>query len=213
MVLPRPVDLSWLEVVALYEKYLKRVLDITVAGVSVVILLPLLLLIALAVWMEDGGRPLFIQTRVGSDGDVFRIVKFRSMPANATTKASRDSSDLHVTRVGKILRRTNLDELPQLLNVIIGEMSLVGPRPLPIYYLSLFTEDQRKRFQVKPGITGLTQVKGGTQLSWHDKFGYDLEYVESLSIFGDIIIILKTVGVVLRKKDDGLKEKPFTGKV
>jgi undecaprenyl phosphate N,N'-diacetylbacillosamine 1-phosphate transferase/sugar transferase EpsL len=113
--------------------------------------------------------------------------------------------------IGNWLRRSSLDELPQLINVIKGEMSLVGPRPLPVYYESLFSAEQRQRFQVKPGITGLAQINGGTQLSWQEKFKYDLDYVHDHSVLGDLLILLKTIGVILSKKDDGLQEKPFTG--
>jgi len=113
--------------------------------------------------------------------------------------------------LGNWLRKTSLDELPQLFNVLKGEMSLVGPRPLPIEYKDLFSEQQRIRFQVKPGITGLAQVNGGTKLTWPEKFFYDLQYVQNRSFWGDIKILLETFLVILQKKDDGLNEKPFTG--
>ena len=138
--------------------------------------------------------------------NIFRMIKFRSLAEDESLPLKNRTFAL-----GNWLRKTSLDELPQLINVVKGDMSLVGPRPLPVDYAPLFSEEQRIRFQVKPGITGLAQVRGGTRLSWTEKFSYDIEYVQNMSFWLDIKIIGQTIGVMVSKKDDGLSEQPFTG--
>jgi lipopolysaccharide/colanic/teichoic acid biosynthesis glycosyltransferase len=146
--------------------------------------------------------------RIGYQEAPFRLYKFRTL-----TDAIEENMQQRETPYGSWLRGCSLDELPQLINVIKGEMSLVGPRPLPTYYESLFSDKQRIRFKVKPGITGLAQVNGGAQLSWNKKFEYDLKYVQNQSFWSDIGILLRTISVIFRKKDDGLEEQPFTGEL
>ncbi len=183
-----------------YEGYLKRVLDLLVAGFSFLALLPLLALIALPVWLEDRGTPVFSQIRVGRDGSLFKIQKFRSMPLDAESKESRRSSGLRVTRVGRILRRTSLDELPQLLNVIKGEMSLVGPRPpLPSQYDLLLLRRRTAAFGCKPGLTGLAQIYGYDGMPEEEKAGFDAEYADRISFRTDFFVILRTFPYLLRR--------------
>jgi lipopolysaccharide/colanic/teichoic acid biosynthesis glycosyltransferase len=154
---------------------------------------------------SKNGPILFVQKRIGVKESLFNLVKFRTLKNEETLPLESRKFAL-----GTWLRKTSLDELPQLINVIKGDMSLVGPRPLPVEYAELFTPEQRERFKVKPGITGLAQVNGGTQLAWSKKFNYDLQYIKNQSFWGDITILLKTLLVVFNKKDDGLLEKPFT---
>ena len=185
---------------------MKRVFDLLTSIILLVLLAPFMVLLILVYGVSGSWPILFSQDRLGLKESEFKLLKFRTLKADENLSLQDRSFAL-----GNWLRRTSLDELPQLLNVIKGEMSLVGPRPLPLSYQTLFSEAQRLRFQVKPGITGLTQVNGGAQLSWGQKFDYDLEYVKNKSFLGDLKILLETILVVLKKKDDGLQEKPFTG--
>jgi exopolysaccharide biosynthesis polyprenyl glycosylphosphotransferase len=193
-----------------WQKTLKRVFDVIVAGVLVVILSPVLLACALAVRLTSPGPVLFRQRRVGKDGQVFHMHKFRSMVADAeehlqSLQAQKDTdgpifklhSDPRVTHVGRILRAWSLDELPQLLDVLRGEMSLVGPRPLPTYEVDLTDPWARNRLRVRPGLTGLWQVSGRHRLPFDDLVRYDLFYVENWSLAMDLYILLRTVPAVL----------------
>jgi len=185
---------------------MKRLFDLMISFILLLTLTPFFLILLL-IYVASGNRPiLFKQQRLGINGSPFELYKYRTLKEDDTPSLETRSFVL-----GNWLRRTSLDELPQLYNVIKGEMSLVGPRPLPIDYEALFSDEQRTRFQVKPGITGLAQVNGGTQLSWSEKFRYDLLYIKNRSFWGDLKILVKTVGVVLSKKDDGLTEQPFKG--
>ena len=178
-----------------------------ISGIILLILFsPLFILLIFGYFLAGQTSIIYSQMRIGYLEMPFKLYKFRTLRDNA-----EESLQQREFPYGRLLRRSSLDELPQLINVIKGEMSLVGPRPLPIYYALLFSNEQRIRFQVKPGVTGLAQINGGTQLSWSEKFSYDLKYVQNHSFWGDILIMLKTVAVILSKKDDGLKEEPFTG--
>lgn len=184
----------------------ERVFDLILVTFLMITLTPVFASIILAYWLTGNVSIIYRQPRLGIKENVFIMYKFRSLKSNEQYSVEDRKFSL-----GSFLRRTSLDELPQLWNVVLGDMSLVGPRPLPIAYKSLFTTVQRTRFEVKPGITGLTQIKGGTSLSWKEKFKFDVYYVENPSITRDILILLKTIGVLLIGKEDGLKEKPFTG--
>ena len=185
---------------------MKRVFDLLTSIVLLILLVPFIASLILVYGVSGSWPILFSQNRLGLKESEFKLLKFRTLKADENLSLQDRSFTL-----GNWLRRTSLDELPQLLNVIKGEMSLVGPRPLPLNYQALFSEAQRLRFQVKPGITGLTQVNGGAQLSWDQKFAYDVKYVQNKSLVGDIKILIATIFVVFKKKDDGLQEKPFTG--
>lgn len=170
---------------------MKRGLDIILILATAPLWVPLASFTALLVLIFMGRPVFFFDERSGALGKPFRLVKFRSMLDGVGSDAER------LTRFGRFLRSTSLDELPELWNVIKGEMSLVGPRPLPVRYLPRYTDEQRRRLEVRPGVTGLAQINGRNQISWSDKFHYDLEYVERQSLLLDVKILLLTVGKVL----------------
>ena len=175
---------------------MNRLLDVVGAAAATVVLAPVMAATAVFVWVSLGGPVLFRQERVGRNDEPFTLVKFRSMAAGDEPDAER------LTAAGRFLRASSLDELPALWNVLRGEMSLVGPRPLPVAYLGRYTAEQRRRHDVRPGITGLAQVRGRNALSWDEKFAYDLEYVRHRSLGLDLRIMAETVGAVLRR--DGI---------
>jgi lipopolysaccharide/colanic/teichoic acid biosynthesis glycosyltransferase len=179
----------------------KRALDLVGASVGLTIGAPLLAASALAIRLEDGGAVFFRQERVGLDGRPFEVLKLRTMIVDAHTQGAGyavDKGDSRITRVGNLLRRTSLDELPQLWNVLRGEMSLVGPRPTLSYQVEQYTERQRRRLEVRPGLTGWAQVNGRASLSWPERIELDVWYVEHRSLSLDLRILLRTAAVLLR---------------
>jgi lipopolysaccharide/colanic/teichoic acid biosynthesis glycosyltransferase len=179
----------------------KRALDVLGASVGLTIGAPLLAASALAIRLEDGGAVFFRQERVGLDGRPFEVLKLRTMIVDAHTQGAGyavDKGDSRITRVGNLLRRTSLDELPQLWNVLRGEMSLVGPRPTLSYQVEQYTERQRRRLEVRPGLTGWAQVNGRASLSWPERIELDVWYVEHRSLALDLRILLRTASVLLR---------------
>lgn len=183
----------------MYSKYLKPSLDFSIAGVSLLLISPLFLLITALLVINNKGTAFFIQKRPGKNGKIFHIIKFKTM----NDKKCKDGillDDYHrLTFIGKAVRKTSLDEIPQLINVLRGEMSLVGPRPLLPEYLEFYSEEQSKRHIVKPGITGWAQVNGRNALSWDEKFKYDVEYVEKFCPKLDAKILLITLEKVVRR--------------
>jgi lipopolysaccharide/colanic/teichoic acid biosynthesis glycosyltransferase len=185
----------------MYITFIKPVFDFTITFILVLILLPVIIIIGFLVYLKLGNPVLFSQLRPGKDAKLFRLYKFRTM------NELRDSNDelltdaKRITNFGKFLRRTSLDELPQFLNVLKGNLSLVGPRPLLVEYLTLYNEEQRKRHLVKPGITGWAQVNGRNSLIWEDKFRLDIFYVEHLSFILDIKILFMTFSKVFKGSD------------
>jgi lipopolysaccharide/colanic/teichoic acid biosynthesis glycosyltransferase len=172
-----------------------RAADVALAGLGLVVASPFLAAAALAVKLEDGGPILFRQTRVGKDGADFELLKLRSMVVDAERKGAGfaiDSGDARITRVGRFLRRTSIDELPQLWNVVCGEMSVIGPRPTLRYQVERYTERQRKRLEVRPGLTGWAQIHGRAALPWEDRIELDVWYVEHRSPGVDLKILLRT---------------------
>ena len=183
---------------------IKKIFDLVFAFIGLVILTPLFLIIALFIKLDSKGPVFFRQERIGLNGVIFKIYKFRTMIENAENIGSglkTSSNDPRITRVGNFLRKTSLDELPQLINILKGEMSFVGPRPAPIVLVDRLTETERKRLSVKPGVTGWAQINGRTKLSWKEKFKKDVWYVNNYSIILDIKIIFITIKYVLLKKD------------
>jgi lipopolysaccharide/colanic/teichoic acid biosynthesis glycosyltransferase len=176
----------------------KRLLDIVVAGVALLLLSPLMLLIAIAIRLTMGGPVLFRQLRPGLRGEAFELVKFRTMRRLAGDDVVPAEDAQRLTPLGRFLRASSLDELPELWNVLRGEMSLVGPRPLLMRYLPLYTPEQARRHEVRPGLTGWAQVNGRNALSWEEKFALDLWYVDNRSLALDLKILLLTVWRVLR---------------
>lgn len=184
----------------MYRNGLKRVLDVVGGCLALVAASPVLLLVALTVRIRLGSPVLFIQTRPGLHGRPFRIVKFRTM-TNACGIDGRPLPDAaRVTRLGSFLRSTSLDELPELWNVVNGDMSLVGPRPLLMQYLDRYTSAQARRHDVRPGLTGLAQVSGRNTLTWNEKFALDLEYVQRCSLLLDLKLLLLTIWQVVSRQ-------------
>jgi lipopolysaccharide/colanic/teichoic acid biosynthesis glycosyltransferase len=179
----------------------KRALDVAGATVGLTLSAPLLAASAIAVRLEDAGPVLFRQERVGLEGRPFEVLKLRTMIVDAHTQGAGyavDRGDSRITRIGRLLRKTSIDELPQLWNVLRGEMSLVGPRPTLAYQVERYTERQRRRLEVKPGLTGWAQVNGRASLSWPERIELDVWYVEHRSLALDLRILLRTVSVLLR---------------
>jgi len=188
----------------MYRKYIKRLIDIVASFIGLSLLAPILVIITLFLVVANDGKPFFFQKRPGKNGKIFSIVKFKTMndKKDATGNLLQDAERL--TKVGSFVRKTSLDEIPQLLNVLIGDMSLIGPRPLLVQYLPLYNENQKKRHDVRPGITGWAQVNGRNAISWEQKFEYDVYYVKNLSFSMDVQVIMKTVQKVL--KSDGINQ-------
>ncbi len=191
---------------------LKRVFDVIVAGVALIVLGPVLLAIAAAIRLVDGAPIFFTQRRSGLHGEPFPLRKFRTM----STESEDPTTDaVRITKLGRLLRATSLDELPTLLSVVRGEMSLVGPRPLPERYLERYDHLQRRRLDTPPGVTGLAQVRGRNLLSWEERFRLDVEYVETRSVLGDLKLLIETVRSVARREgidtDAGLTMPEFMG--
>ncbi|MBR2978508.1 MAG: sugar transferase [Myxococcaceae bacterium] len=185
----------------IYERRVKRLLDVAISGTALVALSPIMGATALLIHRKLGSPIIFHQDRPGKDERVFRLYKFRSMTDERDESGNLLPDDRRLTRFGKLLRRTSIDELPELWNILRGDMSLVGPRPLLIRYLPYYTPEERHRHDVRPGLTGLAQVNGRNSLSWEEKFAFDLAYVRDVSFKNDAKIILKTIGKVLRRSD------------
>ena len=179
---------------------IKRIFDICFSLGWLIFFAPLLLIVAVVVRIKLGSPVLFIQDRPGKDGKPFRMVKFRTMTDDRDTKGELLSDELRLTRLGKFLRSTTLDEFPEMWNVLIGDMSVVGPRPLLMRYLTRYNTFQARRMEVKPGVTGWAQVNGRNALSWDDKFAHDVWYVDNQSLWLDLEIVVKTFFVVFRRR-------------
>lgn len=183
-----------------YEKYFKRPQDFLCALAAIIVLSPVLLVTAVLVRIKLGSPVLFTQERPGKDGKVFKLYKFRSMlpPKEGQDDPKYDAERL--TPFGKLLRSTSLDELPELFNMLKGDMSVVGPRPLLVRYLDRYNEHQARRHEVRPGFTGLAQVHGRNAISWEEKFDWDVQYVDHITFVGDWKIIFETVRTVLKRE-------------
>ncbi len=193
----------------MYKNIFKPVLDLIFSLVAFIILLPMFLILILFFAIANNGKPFFFQTRPGKNNRVFKIVKFKTMNDRKDSNGNLLADEDRLTSIGRFVRKTSLDEIPQLLNVIKGDMSLVGPRPLLIEYLSLYDEDQIRRHEVRPGITGWAQVNGRNAISWQEKFRLDVWYVDHISLLLDIKIICLTIVKVF--KSEGItSEKSVT---
>lgn len=184
----------------IYKNFFKRFLDFTAALVGFIVLLPLFLVVTLCLFIANQGKPFFFQPRPGKDGKIFRVIKFKTMNDKKDVQGQLLSDAERLTAVGSFVRKTSLDEIPQLLNVIKGDMSLVGPRPLLVEYMPLYNAVQQRRHEVRPGITGWAQVNGRNAISWERKFELDVWYVERISFALDIKILWMTVMKVFNRE-------------
>jgi lipopolysaccharide/colanic/teichoic acid biosynthesis glycosyltransferase len=200
----------------MYRHFFKRLIDFSFALLGLIIISPLFLL--LWIWLSianKGAGAFFVQERPGKHERIFKVIKFKTMTDERDAKGNLLPDAVRLTRIGKFVRSTSLDEIPQLLNVIKGDMALIGPRPLLVQYLPLYNETQRRRHEVRPGITGWAQVNGRNAISWQEKFAYDVWYVDHLSLSLDIKILLKTIEKVFKR--EGINSgntttmKPFKG--
>lgn len=196
----------------IYERFIKRPMDCFLATLSLLFLSPVILILFLLVRVFLGSPVLFEQDRPGKDGKVFKLYKFRTMTDKRDEDGQLLADEKRLTTFGKVLRSSSLDELPELFNIIKGEMSLIGPRPLLVKYLPLYNEEQAKRHDVRPGLTGLAQSRGRNSLSWEEKFKLDVEYVNHITFLGDLKIIVDTIRSVLNSEGisaDGDVTMPF----
>ena len=199
----------------MYKRYFKRLLDIVLSLLALIILSPVFLILIVLGRIKMKGNPFFTQERPGKDEKIFKLIKFRSMTEERDENGNYLPDEIRLTKYGKLLRKTSLDELPEFINILKGDMSFVGPRPLLVKYLPLYNEEQHHRHDVRPGLTGLAQVHGRTNCSWKERFRLDIEYVNNITFLGDAKILIDTVRVVLSKKDVDNDEKGtmyvFTG--
>lgn len=184
----------------MYEKYIKRLLDIILAIISIVILSPIFLILIVCVYIKLGSPVIFKQKRPGKDEKIFSLYKFRTMTDERDEGGRLLPDEERLNSFGKELRSTSLDEIPELLNIMKGDMSFVGPRPLLVQYLPLYNEKQKHRHDVRPGFTGLAQVNGRNSISWEEKFEWDIRYVENITFLNDCKIILKTIKIVFKRE-------------
>lgn len=189
----------------MYAKYVKRPMDFCLSLAALIVLSPVLLVLTVVGAIKMKGNPFFTQLRPGKDEKIFKLIKFRSMTCEKDKDGNLLPDEQRLTRYGKILRSTSLDELPELINILKGDMSIVGPRPLLVKYLPLYNEEQHHRHDVRPGLTGLAQINGRNAITWEDKFRYDLEYIRNITFLGDVKILLATVKAVLLR--DGISSE------
>lgn len=184
----------------MYKTFFKPVLDFFSALFGLIILLPVFLIVLILLIINNNGKPFFFQKRPGKDKRIFKVIKFKTMTDKKDSEGNFLPDEKRLTSVGKFIRKTSLDELPQLINVLKGDMSIIGPRPLLPEYLPLYNETQKKRHDLKPGITGWAQVNGRNAISWNKKFELDVWYVNNISLILDIKILLKTVLKVVKSE-------------
>ena len=191
----------------IYENYLKRVMDFILSLIAIIVFFPLLVILSIIGLVAMKGNPFFCQPRPGkmdkktSNEKIFKLIKFRTMSNEKDKEGNLLPDSLRLNSYGKFLRSTSLDELPSLINILNGDLSIVGPRPQLVRDMVFMNEDQRRRHLVRPGLTGLAQVNGRNNITWEQKFEYDLIYIKDISFIGDIKIILQTIGKVLKRSD------------
>jgi lipopolysaccharide/colanic/teichoic acid biosynthesis glycosyltransferase len=199
----------------MYKNIIKPLLDRLAALLAILILSPIFLIVALCLIFVNSGNPFFFQSRPGKDERIFKVIKFKTMNDKRGNDGKLLSDKERLTKVGNFVRKTSLDEIPQLINILKGDMSLIGSRPLLVKYLPLYNNFQKRRHEIKPGITGWAQVNGRNAISWEEKFNLDVWYVDHLSFSLDIKIFFRTIGKII--KSEGITTqgqattKPFTG--
>ncbi|GGI65665.1 sugar transferase [Enterococcus alcedinis] len=184
----------------MYKLFFKRVIDIILSLVALILLSPILVIVAILVRVKLGGPVLFSQNRPGKNEKIFKMYKFRTMTDARDEKGELLPDEIRLTPFGKLLRATSLDELPELWNILKGDMSIVGPRPLLVQYLPLYNSEQKRRHEVRPGLTGLAQVSGRNSISWEEKFKLDVKYIDELSFINDVKIVFLTAKKVFVKE-------------
>lgn len=184
----------------MYRCFFKRFLDFTLSLCALLVLWPVLLVLTLVGAVKMEGNPFFTQERPGKDEKIFKLIKFRTMNMKTDGNGTLLPDHLRLTRYGRILRSTSLDELPELINILKGDMSIIGPRPLLVRYLPRYNEEQRHRHDVRPGLTGYAQVNGRNAISWEERFKLDVEYVQSITFWGDVKILFQTVAAVFKRE-------------
>lgn len=189
----------------MYKKYLKRFLDFVAAFCGLVLLSPIFIIVMVGLYFANQGKPFFFQERPGKNERIFKIIKFKTMNDKKDAQGNLLPDAERLTKVGSFVRKTSLDEIPQLINVLKGDMSLIGPRPLLVQYLPLYNDFQKQRHMVRPGITGWAQVNGRNAISWKQKFEYDVYYVNHISLKLDLKILLMTVEKVI--KTEGINQQ------
>ncbi|MGR3856337.1 sugar transferase [Chryseobacterium indologenes] len=199
----------------MYKNYLKRIFDFVFSLMGITLLLPIFLIVMVGLFLSNDGKPFFFQLRPGKNGKVFKIIKFKTMNDKKDSNGNLLSDAERLTAVGSFVRKTSLDEIPQLINVLKGDMSLIGPRPLLVQYLPLYNEHQARRHEVRPGITGWAQINGRNAISWNQKFDYDVWYVENISFILDCKIFFLTAKKVFIREgvsaDGHVTIEPFQG--
>ncbi|MDO4394956.1 MAG: sugar transferase [Mycoplasmatota bacterium] len=185
----------------MYQKYIKRLLDIILSLIAIIITLPIFLITGILVLIFLGKPAIFRQKRPGKNEKIFTMYKFRTMSNKKDKDGNLLPDELRLTKLGKVLRKTSLDEIPEFINILKGDMSFVGPRPLLVEYLPYYTEEEQHRHNVRPGLTGLAQVSGRNLLDWDDRFKKDIEYINNLTFKNDLKIILKTFIKVIKSEN------------
>ena len=186
---------------AMYAKYVKRPLDFMLSLIAIIILSPLLLIVAILVRIKLGKPVIFKQQRPGKNEKIFTLYKFRTMTDKKDENGNLLPDEQRLTKFGKALRSTSLDELPELINILKGDMAIVGPRPLLVEYLPYYTEEEKHRHDVRPGLTGLAQISGRNAIKWEEKFEYDIKYIKKISFYSDLKIIFKTIKKTIKRED------------
>ena len=184
----------------MYKKYIKRILDIILSLIAIIVTLPIFLIVGILVLIFIGQPAIFRQKRPGKNEKIFTMYKFRTMTNKKDEDGNLLPDELRLTKLGKFLRKTSLDEIPEFINILKGDMSFVGPRPLLVEYLPYYKEEEHHRHDVRPGLTGLAQVNGRNNLDWNDKFQKDLEYVNNITFINDVKIIIDTIKIVFKRE-------------
>ena len=185
----------------MYAKYIKRILDLILSLMALIVLMPLMIIIGILVRINLGSPIIFKQKRPGKNEKIFTLYKFRTMTDKRDIDGNLLPDEYRLTKFGKFLRSTSLDELPELINIIKGDMAIVGPRPMLVEYLPYYTEEEKHRHDVRPGLTGLAQVNGRNAISWEEKLKYDTEYIKKISFYSDLKIIFKTIKKTIKRED------------
>ena len=194
----------------MYAKYIKRILDFVLSLCALIVLSPLLLILIILGAIFMGGNPFFTQQRPGKDEKIFKLIKFRTMDNRKDKNGNLLPDDVRLNKYGRILRSTSLDELPELVNILKGDMSIIGPRPLVPQYLPYYTDEEKRRHDVRPGLSGLAQVNGRNGLQWEQRFAYDLEYVGNISFLEDLKIIFLTIKKTIKSEGRAVRGTGIT---